>query len=84
VFCEGSKTRITLTPANNNYVAFNWERNATLSGENASAIDISTTALIKGYVVDAKGCYSKPSNAIWAVRKAKPVSPVIIELSHIY
>lgn len=77
VFCEGSKTRITLTPANANYVAFNWERNATLSGENASAIDISTTALVKGYVVDAKGCYSKPSNGIWAVRKAKPISPVI-------
>ncbi|PAC33454.1 T9SS type A sorting domain-containing protein [Flectobacillus sp. BAB-3569] len=77
VFCEGSKTRLTLTPANANYVAFNWERNATLSGENASAIDISTTALVKGYVVDAKGCYSKPSNGIWAVRKAKPVSPVI-------
>ena len=77
VFCEGSKTRLTLTPANANYVAFNWERNATLSGENASAIDISTPALVKGYVVDAKGCYSKPSNGIWAVRKAKPVSPVI-------
>lgn len=77
VFCEGSKTRIALTPANNNYVAFNWERGTALSGENASAIDVSTTALIKGYVVDAKGCYSKPSNAIWAVRKAKPVSPVI-------
>ncbi len=77
VFCEGSKTRLTLTPANANYVGFNWERNAALSGENASSIDISTTALVKGYVVDAKGCYSKPSNAIWAVRKAKPVPPVI-------
>lgn len=77
VFCEGSKTRISLTPANTNYVAFNWEKNTALSGENASAIDVSTTALIKGYVVDAKGCYSKPSNAIWAVRKAKPVSPII-------
>lgn len=77
VFCEGAKTRIALTPANANYVAFNWERNTSLSGENASAIDVSTTALIKGYVVDAKGCYSKPSNAIWAVRKAKPTTPVI-------
>ncbi|MDI9878199.1 T9SS type A sorting domain-containing protein [Flectobacillus longus] len=77
VFCEGSKTRISLTPANTNYVAFNWEKNTALSGENASAIDVSTTALIKGYVVDAKGCYSKPSNAIWAVRKAKPASPII-------
>ncbi|MFY7829709.1 MAG: T9SS type A sorting domain-containing protein [Flectobacillus sp.] len=80
VFCEGSKTRITLSPANSNYVAFNWDRNTVLSGENASAIDVSTTALVRGYVVDAKGCYSKPSNSIWAVRKPKPVAPTIFRV----
>ncbi|WP_044171874.1 T9SS type A sorting domain-containing protein [Flectobacillus major] len=77
VFCEGTKARISVTPANANYVSFNWERNNRTTGENVSIIDVVATTLVRGYVVDAKGCASKPSNAIWAVKKANPVAPII-------
>ncbi|MEA5458257.1 T9SS type A sorting domain-containing protein [Arcicella sp. LKC2W] len=81
VFCDGVSVSLVLTP-NDNSAKFGWNRNNSVNNaDNATTIRISSTELVKGFVVDTKGCQSLLSNAIQVVKKDNPQALSIVPKS---
>ena len=80
VFCDGGNTLLVLTPADNK-LKLGWNRNNGISKDTVSTIRVSGTELVKGFVVDTKGCQSLLSNAIQVVKKDNPQALSIVAKS---
>lgn len=81
VFCDGASVSLVLTP-NDNSAKFGWNRNNSVNNaDNSTTIKISGTELVKGFVVDTKGCQSLLSNAIQVVKKDNPQALSIVPKS---
>jgi Secretion system C-terminal sorting domain/Carbohydrate esterase, sialic acid-specific acetylesterase len=80
VFCDGGSVSLVSTPTDNSS-KFGWERNTKVGTDNTSTIKISGTELVRGFVIDAKNCNSKLSNAIQVVKKDNPSVLTIVPKS---
>ncbi|PWK27318.1 putative secreted protein (Por secretion system target) [Arcicella aurantiaca] len=81
VFCDGASVSLVLTPSDNS-TKFGWNRNNSVNNaDNSTTIKISGTELVKGFVVDTKGCQSLLSNAIQVVKKDNPQTLSIVPKS---
>ncbi len=72
VFCDGGSVSLVLSPKDNSS-KFGWNRNnSPNNADNTTTIKVSNTELVRGFVINAKGCPSPLSNAIQVVKKDNP------------
>jgi hypothetical protein len=72
VFCDGGSVSLVLSPKDNSS-RFGWNRNNSVNNaDNTTTIKVSNTELVRGFVVNTKGCLSLLSNAIQVVKKDNP------------